>query len=141
MVRQMERLAPAKEDKIGAPDALFVRPTVMIVFDTVRDEISIVTPARPKAGVAAKAAYEAALARLDKVVATLEAPLEHRDGGADVQLLAQEPVSNTPQSRFLEMVRRVGIHSRGDIFRSCCRSGSPRLSLCPPLRSIARCAA
>ena len=118
MVRQMERLAPAKEDRIGAPDALFVRPTVMIVFDTVRDEISIVTPARPKAGVAAKAAYEAALARLDKVVATLEAPLEHRDGGADAQLLAQEPVSNTPQSRFLEMVERAKEYIRaGDIFQ------------------------
>ncbi|MCQ4190507.1 anthranilate synthase component I [Methylocystis suflitae] len=118
MVRQMERLAPAKEDRIGAPDALFVRPTVMIVFDTVRDEISIVTPARPKAGVAAKAAYEAALARLDKVIATLEAPLEHRDGGADVQLLAQEPVSNTPQSRFLEMVERAKEYIRaGDIFQ------------------------
>jgi anthranilate synthase component 1 len=118
MVRQMERLAPAKDDRIGAPDALFVRPTVMIVFDTVRDEISIVTPARPKAGVAAKAAYEAALARLDKVVATLEAPLEHRDSGADVQLLAQEPVSNTPQSRFLEMVERAKEYIRaGDIFQ------------------------
>jgi len=118
MVRQMERLEPAKEDRIGAPDALFVRPTVMIVFDTVRDEISIVTPARPKAGVSAKAAYEAALARLDKVVATLEAPLEHRDGGADVQLLAQEPVSNTPQSRFLEMVERAKEYIRaGDIFQ------------------------
>ena len=118
MVRQMERLAPAKEDRIGAPDALFMRPTVMIVFDTVRDEISIVTPARPKAGVAAKAAYEAALARLDKVVATLEAPLEHRDGGADAQLLAQEPVSNTPPSRFLEMVERAKEYIRaGDIFQ------------------------
>ncbi|MBG0797473.1 anthranilate synthase component I [Methylocystis sp. L43] len=118
MVRQMERLGPAKQDRIGAPDALFMRPTVMIVFDTVRDEISIVTPARPKAGVAAKAAYEAALARLDKVVATLEAPLEHRDGGADVQLLAQEPVSNTPQSRFLEMVERAKEYIRaGDIFQ------------------------
>ncbi|WP_018408694.1 anthranilate synthase component I [Methylocystis rosea] len=118
MVRQMERLGPAKEDRIGAPDALFMRPTVMIVFDTVRDEISIVTPARPKAGVAAKAAYEAALARLDRVVATLEAPLEHRDGGTDAQLLAQEPVSNTPPSRFLEMVERAKEYIRaGDIFQ------------------------
>ncbi len=118
MVRQMERLAPAKEDKIGAPDALLVRPTVMVVFDTVRDEISIVTPVRPRAGVASKPAYEAALARLDKIVATLEAPLDHRDTGADPQLLAQEAVSNTPQQRFLEMVERAKEYIRaGDIFQ------------------------
>jgi anthranilate synthase component 1 len=118
MVRQMERLAPAKEDKIGVPDALLVRPTAMVVFDTVKDEISIVTPVRPRDGVTAKAAYEAALARLDKIVATLEAPLDHRDAGCDPQLLAEEPVSNTPKPRFLEMVERAKEYIRaGDIFQ------------------------
>ena len=118
MVRQMERLAPAKEDRIGVPDALLVRPTVMVVFDTVRDEISIVTPARPREGASAKAAYEAALERLDRIVARLEAPLDHRDGGADPQLFAQEPDSNTPRPRFLEMVERAKEYIRaGDIFQ------------------------
>lgn len=118
MVRQMERLAPAKDDRIGVPDALMLRPTVMVVFDTVRDEISVVTPVRPRPGAPAKAAYDAALERLDRIVATLEAPLDHRDTGADPQLLAQEPASNTPQSRFLEMVERAKEYIRaGDIFQ------------------------
>ncbi len=118
MVRQMERLAPAKEDRIGVPDALFLRPTAMVVFDTVRDEITIVTPVRPRPGVAARAAYEAALARLDKVVALLEAPLDHRDAGCDPRLVAQEPVSNTQKPRFLDMVERAKEYIRaGDIFQ------------------------
>ena len=33
MVRRMERLAPAKPDPIGVPEALMIRPTVMIVFE------------------------------------------------------------------------------------------------------------
>ena len=49
MVRQMERLAPAKEDKIGVFDAILLRPTVMVVFDSVRDELFVVTPVRPRA--------------------------------------------------------------------------------------------
>ena len=49
MVRQMERLAPAKEDKIGVPDAVLLRPTIMVVFDSVRDELCVVTPVRPRA--------------------------------------------------------------------------------------------
>ena len=53
MVRQMERLAPAKPDPIGVPDAIMLRPTVMVVFDSVTDEISIVTPVRPAAGLSA----------------------------------------------------------------------------------------
>jgi anthranilate synthase component 1 len=118
MVRQMERLAPAKEDKIGAPDAIMLRPTVMVVFDSVRDEIAIVTPARPREGVAARAAYEAAVARLERIVATLEAPLEHREALSDPLLLPEEPQSNTPQERFLEMVERAKEYIRaGDIFQ------------------------
>ena len=118
MVRQMERLGPAKEDRIGAPDAMMLRPTIMVVFDTVRDEISIVTPVRPRAGVSAKAAYEAATARLDKIVATLEAPLDHREAQSDPSLAVPEPVSNTPKTRFLEMVERAKEYIRaGDIFQ------------------------
>jgi anthranilate synthase component 1 len=117
-VRLMERLAPAKPDAIGVPDAILLRPTVMVVFDNVRDEIIVVTPARPAAGVAAQAAYEAALTRLDGVVATLEAPLETRETQADPLLLAEEPVSNTAPGRFLEMVERAKDYIRaGDIFQ------------------------
>ncbi len=38
MVRWMERLAPAKPDPIGVPEALLIRPTVMVVFDAARAE-------------------------------------------------------------------------------------------------------
>jgi len=118
MVRQMERLAPAKTDRIGAPDALLVRPTIMVVFDTVRDEIALVTPVRPQAGIDAKTAYEAAVARLDRIVATLDAPLDHRDAGGDTALVAPAPISNTPKPRFLEMVERAKEFIRaGDIFQ------------------------
>ena len=55
MVRHMERLAPAKPDPIGVPDAILIRPTVMVVFDAVRDEIIVVTPVRPRPGVSARA--------------------------------------------------------------------------------------
>ena len=41
MVRRMERLAPAKPDPIGVPEALLIRPTVMVVFDGARDEMAI----------------------------------------------------------------------------------------------------
>ena len=41
MVREMERLAPAKPDPIGVPEAVMIRPTIMVVFDSVKDEMSI----------------------------------------------------------------------------------------------------
>src|SRR5262249_40843170 len=58
MVRQMERLAEPKPDPIGVPDAILLRPTVMVVFDSVRDEIFVVTPLRPEPQTAFSAAHE-----------------------------------------------------------------------------------
>jgi anthranilate synthase component 1 len=118
MVRQMERLAEAKPDPIGVPDALLLRPTLMVVFDNVKDEILIATPLRPAEGVAAKPAYEKALERLETVVATLEGTLAPTPRAADPLLLASPPTSNTSESRFLEMVERAKEYiCAGDIFQ------------------------
>src|SRR5271157_6522075 len=108
MVRRMERLPAAKPDPIGVPDMLLIRPTVMVVFDAARDEMIIVTPIRPSAGVSAKAAHEAAEARLDAVVAALEAPLDHGAGmDADPMLKAGEAVSNTTEAEYKAMVAKA----------------------------------
>ena len=118
MVRQMEELAPAKPDPIGVPEAVMIRPTIMVVFDSVRDELSVVTPVRPRAGVSARAAWESAQARIDAVVATLEGPLEHAPAPADPHMLAAASVSNTDESRFLAMVDKAKEYIRaGDIFQ------------------------
>jgi anthranilate synthase component 1 len=118
MVREMERLAPAKPDQIGVPDSIFMRPTIMVVFDTVRDEISIVTPVRPRQDLPAAKAYAEAEARLAGIVATLEGPLAH---GASASAETLDPIvqtSNTAPSRFLAMVDKAKEYIRaGDIFQ------------------------
>jgi anthranilate synthase component 1 len=118
MVRQMERLAPAREDRIGAPDAIMLRPTIMVVFDSVRDELCVVTPVRPRPGITPRVAHEAAVSRLERIAATLETPLDHREFSGDPLLSAHEPASNTSAARFLEMVERAKEYIRaGDIFQ------------------------
>ena len=46
MVRLMEELPEANPDPIGIPDAIMLRPTVIVVFDAVKDSITVVTPVR-----------------------------------------------------------------------------------------------
>ena len=120
MVREMERLAPAKPDPIGVPDALFLRPTVMVVFDNVRDEITVVTPVRPIADEEAGAAYERAKSRLAGIIDALDGPLAHKDAGAagPAHDAVVEPQSNTTPERFLAMVASAKEYIRaGDIFQ------------------------
>ncbi|TAL80648.1 MAG: anthranilate synthase component I [Beijerinckiaceae bacterium] len=143
MVRQMERLAPAKPDPIGVPDAIMVRPTIMVVFDTIKDEIFVVTPVRPAPGVMARAAYERACERIDAVVAILEGPLVQELTEVDPHLVASPPQSNTPETRFLEMVETAKNYIRaGDIFqvvlsqRFTAPFALPALSLYRALRRV-----
>ena len=118
MVRHMERLAPAKPDPIGVPEAVLMRPTVMVVFDSVRDEMIVVTPVRPAEGLSARMAAEDAADRLDRVIATLEGPLAHPGPLADPTLLSRRPVSNTPEAAYLTMVERAKDYIRaGDVFQ------------------------
>src|SRR5204862_2430617 len=56
MVRLMEELPPPNPDAVGIPDAIMIRPTVVIVFDAVEDTITFVTPVRVDASVTAAAA-------------------------------------------------------------------------------------
>src|SRR5690349_4595425 len=118
MVRLMERLPEPNPDVLKVPDAILIRPTVMVVFDAVKDEISLITPVRPQAGVSAKAAYETALARLDEVTAALERPLPIDDRSDPTRIHFEPPVSNTSPDEFETMVARAKEYIRaGDIFQ------------------------
>jgi anthranilate synthase component I len=118
MVRLMERLPEPNEDALAVPDAIMVRPTVMVVFDGVRDEISLITPIRPRAGVTPKAAYESALARLESVMWALERPLPMEDRIDPRHIAFAAPTSNTSPAEYEAMVARAKDYVRaGDIFQ------------------------
>src|SRR6266487_5873876 len=77
MVRLMEELPSPNPDPIGIPDAVLVRPTIVVVFDAVQDTITLVTPVRTETGVSAKAALGRASDRLAAIVDALDQPLDH----------------------------------------------------------------
>ncbi len=117
-VRLIERLPDIPPDDLGVPDALLMRPTVMVIFDTVRDEMTLVTPVRPRPKVSAKAARAAASERLAEVVRALGSPLEHTAAAVTDGLEMPDPVSNTSEARYLDMVARAKSYiAAGDIFQ------------------------
>jgi anthranilate synthase component I len=118
MVREMERLPSPKPDTIGTPDAIFIRPTVMVIFDAVRDEMIIVTPVRPKSGITSQMAKEAARLRLDEVIGCLEHPLHRAADTADFESIPLPGVSNTSRERYHAMVASAQEYIKaGDIFQ------------------------
>ena len=77
-VRLIERLPETPPDALGVPDAMLMRPTLMVIFDNIKDEMTIVTPVRPDAKLPAEKAYKAPCKRLRSVIAALNEPLPHR---------------------------------------------------------------
>ncbi len=120
MVRLMERLPNTPEDMLGLPDGMFVRPTVMAVFDGVDDTISIVTPARPVPGIDGEAAYAAATARVEETIARLNGPLPRPTANAMPKAEAEpaEVRSNFTKDAFKAAVDKAKeyIHA-GDAFQ------------------------
>jgi len=119
-VRQIENLPGENPDRLSVPDSMLIRPTLIVVFDTVKDEMTLVTPVRPNGRTSPEAAYKAAQRRLKKAVSALEAPLPH--GCSSVvsgkKLAAPEPRSNTPEAGYLDMVGRAKEYiAAGDIFQ------------------------
>ena len=118
MVRSMERLADDNRDALGLPDAVFIRPTVMAIFDSVRDLVTVVTPVRPEAGRDARAAYASARERLADVTADFERSLPYGRGRPDDTVSLPEPKSNTTREEYHQMVRRAKEYIRaGDVFQ------------------------
>jgi anthranilate synthase component 1 len=117
-VRLMERLPDAPPDALHIPDSILVRPTLMVIFDVVKDEITIVTPVRRDARQAPEKAYKAACRRLKNVVAALDEPLPHAPSVPSRRLPAPKPVSNTTPAEYKAMVERAKEYIvAGDIFQ------------------------
>jgi anthranilate synthase component 1 len=119
MVRLIEdSLAAPGRDPIGIPDAILVRPTVVIAFDAVEDTITIVTPVRVHAGMSAKAALARATERLAAVVDALDKPLDKSATETHTGPLDVQPHSNTSTEEFKRMVLRAKDYiAAGDIFQ------------------------
>jgi anthranilate synthase component 1 len=119
MVRQMEdSLAAPPPDPIGIPDAILIRPTVVVAFDAVKDTITIVTPVRPQAEVTAKTALARAVDRLSAIVEALDQPLDKSSTAIDSGPLDVVPRSNTTAEDFKRMVLQAKEYiAAGDIFQ------------------------
>lgn len=116
MVRFMETLPDDNPDVLGVPDAVMMRPSIMAVFDTLKDELFLTAPVYVRQGVTALQAYQAANDRIEETISRLERPLPRAASQHAPSPL--EIVSNTPRESYLEMVRTAQEYiAAGDIFQ------------------------
>lgn len=119
MVRLMEELPDSLPDTIGIPDSCFVRPQLMVIFDSVSDKIFVVTViwADAKRQDAA-AAYDAAKKRIQWVLDRLAQSVPAMENSHCVAVKPSDFVSNTTRERFDTMIDAAKEYMiAGDIFQ------------------------
>jgi anthranilate synthase component I len=117
MIGQVEHLPDNNPDTLGVPDGLLIRPSVVAIFDTVLDRVTVVTPCWPQDGVSPRAAYDQARTRLAEIVQDFDRGLPHRTERSD-DAPAPEPVGNMDRADYHAMVERAKDYIRaGDIFQ------------------------
>jgi anthranilate synthase component 1 len=118
MVRLVENLPHSHPDPLGLPDAVMMRPSVVLVVDGVKGEVLVVSPAFTGSGLSARAAYAQAAERVMDAVRDLDRTPSTNTRDASDETGPGEPVSNTSHARYLEMVGTAKDYIRaGDIFQ------------------------
>jgi anthranilate synthase component I len=113
----VEKLPRPPENPLQLPDMLFVRPTVILVFDRLADALYLVAPIWTGSFADADRAIAEALDRIDATAARLAGPLPDDapslDSNADIEVT---PI--LPPGRYGEMVEKAKEYiTAGDIFQ------------------------
>ncbi len=118
MIRLVENLPDINPDPVGLPDAVLLRPSVVVVLDGVKGDVIVVSPAWANSGLSARAAYNRAAERVMDAVRDLDRPLPPagRDFGDEVG--TPEPVSNVSKEDYMAAVEKAREYiAAGDIFQ------------------------
>ncbi|MBC2669643.1 anthranilate synthase component I family protein [Novosphingobium piscinae] len=111
----VEKLPRAPQSTLALPDMLFVRPTLVLVFDRLSDALWCVAPVWPGAS-APEALIGAAADRIDAALARLARPAQTAPPPADLPEPVRTPVM-APE-RYRDMVLKAQDYiTAGDIFQ------------------------
>ncbi len=118
MIRLVEHLPNVNADPLNLPDAVMMRPSVVVVLDGVKGEVIVVAPAWAGSGLNARAAYAQAAERVMDAVRDLgrQIPDEARDLGDAVDM--GEMQCNFTHEGYKKAVEKAKDYIRaGDIFQ------------------------
>ncbi len=115
----VERIPRAPGAGLGLPDMVFVRPTTILVFDRLADELYLIAPIWPDENAPIDRMIEAAQDRLETIASRLSSVSAHSDRAVtDAQPGDIGPNAATSPAQFAAMVAAAKDYiAAGDIFQ------------------------
>lgn len=105
MVRHMEKLPDKNPDTIGIPEAVYMRPRIVIIFDSLQDKASIITPVWVKEESGAQTSYDDARKRIKEIRTLLAKEVVHNL--SDKEISVGPFVSHVEEKEYYEVVRKA----------------------------------
>ncbi|HRQ61311.1 MAG TPA: anthranilate synthase component I [Alphaproteobacteria bacterium] len=123
MVRLAEDVPDANPDNLNIPDSVLMRPSMLCIFDNVKNVITLVTPVYAHAKNStqvAETAFSAAQGRVNAALGKLQTAIDFKADQKPSSLPLPLPVeSNTSREGYHKMVDRAVEYIRaGDIFQA-----------------------
>jgi anthranilate synthase component 1 len=120
MIRLVEDIPNKNPDRIGIPQALMMRPTIMVIFDNIKQMACIATPVRVHSNntsIPARDIYKEAQDRIDSVIATLRQPIPDKTTVSQLQAPLPQ-TSNMTEGQYKQAVEKAIEYIRaGEIFQ------------------------
>ena len=117
MVHHMDNIPISNPALIDVDTSRLMRPTIVVIFDRLKDQMLVCTPIRKSDGLSPEDAWDAAEKRLARTVDKLNTPLRAEE---DLEVTGPLPEyqSNMDKPSFMEMVKKaVEYIKAGDIFQ------------------------
>ncbi len=130
VVRYIERLPDTATDELDVPDAAFMLPDTLVIFDHAKHQLIVLANAHNTGD--PDAAYNNAVRRIDHIVASLGQPLAGLS--LNNQALDADLQSNMTRERYEDMVRQGKEYIReGDAFQIVLSQRFSRKTTASPL--------
>ncbi|MCK4839965.1 MAG: anthranilate synthase component I [Desulfobulbaceae bacterium] len=107
MVRFMEKLPSLKEPLAGFPDSSFLIPRMVLIYDNLKQTLTVVNCIEIDAGQDLAEQYQAAVARIDEVVARIDEPVPANLAAKGQVDFDHQFTSNMSDQSFREMVAKA----------------------------------
>jgi len=116
-VRLMEDIPDGNPDELNIPESVMMRPTIMVIFDNVKNQMCVVTPVRDASG-NAKEIYDSAVKRIEDVLSKLDNAVPKVDSKTNLSAPLNVS-SNMSEKEFHGMVdQAVEYINAGEIFQA-----------------------
>ena len=115
-IEQFEKIPERKSSELILPDGFFIRPSIMAIFDSLKNQLTITTPSWYEKNMDLKKEYLNKISLINKIKESLKNPIKKNIKKFFIKKVI--PKSNMSKNHFLDIVNRAKKHIyQGDIFQ------------------------